>query len=274
MNRSRTWFALSGVLLAVLLATPAPRADAQPPKGKKPWGGNPNTLKLIKLLDQTIDTKDFQQLLSLKQVVYLLYEKLNAEGKELPILIDAGAFREENPDDDDINDTPVQLPPLPRKITVGNALRLALSKAPSNNATLVVYGDRVEITTLKRASVEYKLKQRVLVNFDNQKLWQALRDLSEMTGTSIVIDNRVGDKEERQVSATFLNDITLAGALQTLTEMAELKFVVLKTGVIFVTTPVHADTLRKEKAIMEESTSPAVAGPEVQIQLLSKEFPR
>jgi hypothetical protein len=248
------------VLLALVVANTPKHAQAQPAKGgKKPALTDQPHHRQLSLLDLAIDMKDFQQPMTLKEVVGLLWEKLNAEGKEFTILVDSDAFREENPDDPDIFDIQVRFPPFPRKMTIGTALRLALAKAPSNNATFVVYADRIEITTLKRASVDYKLKQRILATFDNRKLWAVLRELSEMTGTSIVLDNRAGDKEDRLVSASFLNDVTLAGALQAVAEMAELKVVVLKSGVIFVTTPAHAETLRKENALQDDAAAAPVA---------------
>jgi hypothetical protein len=199
-----------------------------------------------------MDMKDFQQPMSLKEALGLLYEQLNADGKEWPILVDADAFREEYPDDPDIYETQVRIPPFPRKMSIGQVLRLALSKVPRNNATFFVYPDRIEITTLKRGAVEYKLKQRVVAAFDNRKLSQALRELSDMTATTIIIDSRVGDKQDRLVSASFLHDVNLAGAVRVLSEMADLKVVVLD-GVIFVTTPAHAEALRKEKSLLDGS---------------------
>jgi hypothetical protein len=128
-----------------------------------------------------------------------------------------------------------------------------LAKVPRQNATYIVFPDRIEITTFKRASVEGRLQQPVAAKFDNRKLKlsEALRELSEMTGTSIVIDARIGDKEDRQVTATFRNDVTLAGALRVLTEQADVKYVVLKEGILFVTTPAHVETLRKENALLD-----------------------
>jgi RNA polymerase sigma factor (sigma-70 family) len=207
--------------------------------------------KRVLLFDEVIETKDFQQQMTLKDFFVLLFEKFDSQGKEVVILVDAEAFKEEDPDVD-IYDTVVQFPPYPRKMSLASCLRLALAKVPSHNATFVVYPSHIEITTFKRASVDYKLKQRVLASFVNKKLSQALRELSEMTGTTIVIDNRVGDKEDRLVTATFLNDVDFAAAFRALTEMAELKFVVLKGGIVYVTTPAHAEILRKENLLHEE----------------------
>src|SRR5207248_6470561 len=81
--------------------------------------------------------------------------------------------------------------------------------------------------------------------FDKRPFHAALGALSEKTGTTILIDKRVGDKANAEVTAHLLNEIDLAGALRALTEMADLKVLVLD-GAVFVTTPAHAETLRKE----------------------------
>jgi RNA polymerase sigma factor (sigma-70 family) len=220
---------------------------------KKPL---PTVNKRVLLFDEIIETKDFQQQLTLKEILGLLFDQFANQGKEVVILVDVEAFKEEDPDAPNIYETQVQFPPYPRKMSLATCLRLALAKVPTRNATFVVYPSHIEITTFKRASVDYKLKQRVLATFVNKKLSQALRELSEMTGTTIVIDNRVGDKEDRLVTATFLNDVDFAAAFRALTEMAELKFVVLKGGIVYVTTPAHAETLRKENLLHEEFKEP------------------
>jgi hypothetical protein len=61
------------------------------------------------------------------------------------------------------------------------------------------------------------------------------------------------------VSATFLNDIDLAGALRVLTEMADLKVIVLD-GAIFVTTAEHVTLLRKEHADKARILTPPITG--------------
>jgi hypothetical protein len=163
------------------------------------------------------------------------------------MLIDVEAFREAYPELDEgvLYDSPVKFPPVPPEMTIDTALRLALSKVPTKNATYVVLPDRILITTFERTTAEAKLHEKVRGAFEKRPLNLVLNELSHKLGTTIVIDNRCGDKAESKITATFINDIPLAGALRILTEMADLKVVVLD-GAILVTTPAHAETLRKE----------------------------
>jgi tetratricopeptide (TPR) repeat protein len=114
--------------------------------------------KIAKMTDLVIETKDFQQELSLKEFLIILYEKLSGDKQDLPIIIDVDAFKEENPDAPDIYDTKVKFPPVPRKMKVGTALRLALSKVATNNATYVIRPDFIEITTIERQTKEKALR--------------------------------------------------------------------------------------------------------------------
>src|SRR5262249_3304583 len=92
--------------------------------------------RIGKLLDETIDMKDFQQPMTLKEALGLMQDKLNVKYKDedtLPILVDDQAFKEENPDAPDIYDTQVKFPPFPRRMSVAPELRLTLRKLPTNN---------------------------------------------------------------------------------------------------------------------------------------------
>ena len=119
--------------------------------------------------------------------------------------------------------------------------------------------DYILITTYAATSPERKLQEKVRGVFEKQPLQVALRELSEMAGTSIIVDNRATEKAKSVVSATFLNDIDLAGALRVLTEMADLKVIVLD-GAIFVTTAEHVTLLRKEHADKSRTQPPPVTG--------------
>jgi hypothetical protein len=227
------------------------RATPQDKQGQR----TPRPYKMITALNESVDMKDFRQETTLKELLLSLHKHLEARGIEFNVIVQADLFREENPDAPDIFETRVRFPDIPKKMTVANMLNGALSKVATGNATFVVLPDRIEITTFEDASVERRLQKRLTASFENRKLSEVLRELSEKTGTTIVIDKRAAEKEDRLVSATFLNDINLAGALRVLSEMAELKVVVLD-GAIYVTTPAYAETLRKEKLQMDEQLSP------------------
>jgi hypothetical protein len=234
------------VLTVPLVSAPTPGAAAQSPQGKKPTVPPP----LVKLLDDEINWKYFQQPMSLTDALGLLFELLGQEGKDFPITVDTDAFREADFHGPDVYETQVRLPQPAGKTTVGHVLRSTVQQIPTK-ATFVVYPDRIEITTLQRTTPEYKLKQPITATFDKCKVAEALAELSAKTATTIVLDPRVGNKANTLVSATFLNDVKLAGALRTLAEMADLKVVVFQ-GVLLVTTAAHAEGLRGQQAAADD----------------------
>ena len=101
----------------------------------------------------------------------------------------------------------------------------------------------VFITAKNKATVKSLLQEKVAVSFLQKPLVHAIYALSDRTGASIVVDPRVGEKFMTPITATFANDTTLESALTTLTNIAELRFVVAGEG-IFVTTPENADAVR------------------------------
>jgi hypothetical protein len=257
MMRRCAWVGLWVVLAsgAVLAVFPAgriashERLAAQPPA---PADQEPKTEPsadslpvMAQMLDQMIDMKDFnQQEMSLKEVLILLYEKLAATGKELAIIIDADAFRQENPDAD-VYDTKVKYPPIPRAMKLATALRFALNKVATNNATFVVKDNFIEITTYSKADIKWKLGEGVVADYQSKRVSEILRDLAVQHGCTIVIDKRAASDANRPVSATFRGDASLATIVRAVTDMVNLKIVALD-GMLYVTTPVHAEELRKE----------------------------
>jgi tetratricopeptide (TPR) repeat protein len=96
--------------------------------------------------------------MSLKEALGLIYEKLNASNIELPIIVDTEAFKELAPEAPDVYETRVQFPPFPRKMSIKVALKLALSKVATGNATFMIRRDFIEITTVDRAVADKALR--------------------------------------------------------------------------------------------------------------------
>ncbi len=112
--------------------------------------GRKEATEIYKMLEEPIETKDFVNQMTLKDAIGLLYEKFAAKQKDLPILVDSGAFKEDAADAADPMETQVSLPAQPRKMSIATALRLMLSKVPTNNATYLIRRDFIEITTNDR----------------------------------------------------------------------------------------------------------------------------
>jgi hypothetical protein len=224
--------------------------------------GSERFKNLSALLDQQIDMKDFLSPMPLKEWIGLLYDKLAAQGKELPILVDWAAFHSENPKE---YETPeelynVQINPFVAveekniKMSVAEILRLALSQIPTKNAIFVIGRDHVEITTRAAEDPQRLLDKRVAAVFDKRPLEAALAELSQSTRATIVLDNRVGDKAQKPVSAIFRTRVSVKAAVQMLAEMADLDAVVMDNA-LFVTTTQNAERLRKEMPTKKEKAS-------------------
>jgi hypothetical protein len=250
---------LSLVALVALSLLGMPGPSARPAAQLAPAGVGPApTVKLRNMravLHETIDMKDFQAPMTLKEALGLIQDKLNAKfkGEDIfPILIDANAFKAEDPEAADVYDTQVKFPPFPRHFTVAGALKHALSFVPSPKAAFLLRNGYVEVTTAKEASLKRLLRQKVFTNFERYPLAEAIEDLSAQTGVSVVLDPRLGDKLKKPITAALNNDVPLEGVLRLLADMAEVKLF-LGDDVIYITSPANAETLEKErKARLQE----------------------
>ena len=156
---------------------------------------------------------------SLKEVLAFFHERLQAK---LPILVDTESFKNDYPDVPEIYDTRVQFPPFPESMTVARALRHALDKVATKNATYVVLPTHVLITTFVQTDAERKLHEKVRGTFKGQ-FGAVVKELSETLGTTIVIDNCAGEKTKTEIAATFHTETPLGSVLRVFTEMADLK---------------------------------------------------
>ena len=131
------------------------------------------------------------------------------------------------------------------RMPVADVLRFWLSQIPTKNAVFVIRRDYVEITTRASQDPARLLEKRVTASFDKQPLETALDELADRTGATIVVDTRVGDKAQKPVSAAFRSTISVKAAVKMLAEMVDLDSVLIDNA-LFVTTPQHAERLRKQ----------------------------
>jgi hypothetical protein len=246
MNRIAHYLIGATLLLSASGPLLAQDKGAEKPAPKKiilpPFGVASKAPAIFMVLDMEIDTKDFQLPMKLSEFIGLCYDKVAAQGAELPILIDSGAFPAANKDKIDVKDATIKLPPFPKRMSVGQALQLALSQVSDAKATILIRKGTILITTKTKASVKSLLQEQILTSFHQKPLGEAIFVLSDMTGASIVLDPRAGEKLLTPVNATFTNDATLESVLLVLTDLADLKTVVVGET-IYVTTPENAKTV-------------------------------
>jgi hypothetical protein len=169
--------------------------------------------------------------------------------------INEKAFKFENVSD--VAKTPIMAEtPIPamKNVRLSRVLDKILSRIPvSSGATYLVRSDHIEITTgtIQRAQIwgggKGPFLSLIHAGFDKVPLEDALKELSEQSDFSIVLDNRAADKAKTPVSAKFLNT-PLDTAVGLLADMGDLRPFHLD-DVLYVTTKENAAALeaRREK---------------------------
>ena len=234
---------------------PIPRVNKQPREANPPKAdvAGPSSAQadmraIMRLLKEPIETKGLQDRIKLKTALELFSDRF---GGRLPILVDKEAFALElGPDSMDPYEEDVVLPPVPSMMSMQTALRLILSQIGKGTATFIIRQNHIEITTVKQASSPRMLLQTVFASYEQRPLKEVLQEFTDQTGLTINIDPRIGEKIKTPITATFLNN-ALEDALVTVTESADLKFVVMLNS-IFVTTPSHARVIKQEEKVREK----------------------
>jgi hypothetical protein len=161
---------------------------------------------------------------------------------EVTILVDTQAFKAEGIDA--IEEMPVRLSRMVG-VKLSTVLRLLLAQI---DATYLIRSSHIEITTSKHAWPEFwrigerNLAPRVNIEFEKRSLHEALQELSDSSGISVVVDSRASDKAKTSVTAT-LNNVPIDTAVLILADMADLRSVTLD-NVLYVTTKENAELLR------------------------------
>jgi hypothetical protein len=151
-------------------------------------------------------------------------------GWGMPISVDETSFRAENPEAGSVYDTLIRLPRL-KGVSRDKVLRMVLDRVPTQNATYLVRNGHIVITTYDAATAE---RQTVLAVFNKRPLEEALQDLAEQTGVSVVLDARAAAKGRSPVTATFRPGTSLLNAVRLLADMTDLQAVVAD-NVVYVT---------------------------------------
>src|SRR6516164_342664 len=162
---------LGADLLPALAQAPE---KAAPPKDAPATKAREETLTLIRMLEQPIETKDMQEPVKLKVALEHFSDHF---GGKLSILVDKNAFSAElGPDSEDPYETEVCLPPVPAKMSVDRALRAIITQIGNGKATYVIRRNWIEITTLKHSAMANSLHHLCIVkSFEQQPLPDVLQ---------------------------------------------------------------------------------------------------
>jgi hypothetical protein len=117
-------------------------AAGQSPSGKVDKQAANAIARIEKALETVIDTKDFQDEMPLAKFLAALEARLPQDVK-VAIRVDGKAFAKDLPL---VLDSQVRLPPVPKRMTAGTALRLGLSQVVTSEADYDVGPAGIEIT--------------------------------------------------------------------------------------------------------------------------------
>ena len=164
-----------------------------------------------------------------------------AERNSMTILIDDEAFKADS-GQPDIEAQPIRLPRL-TNVRLRTVLRAILEQV---NGDYYVRDDVLMIVPRQRIQSGAVLRQSIDLDLEKRPLAAALKELSDMTGVSVVLDAQKLKDSKIEVTADLRN-VPLDCAVRILADMADMKSVVMD-NLLYVTSIENADKLEEEKA--------------------------
>jgi len=185
-------------------------------------------------LDQPI-TIEFEPNTPLREALSHL-----AERYKMTVLVDTDAFKVDQ-NQPDVENQPVRLPKVV-DVRLLTALRAIFQQVGADFFTK----DDV-LTVVPRSYIESGrvFKHPVDVSFSKRPLAEALAELSDLSGLSVVLDPRGQADPSLAVTADFRN-VPARDAVRVLANMAGMKSIVMD-NLLYVTSAKNADQLTKEK---------------------------
>jgi hypothetical protein len=163
----------------------------------------------------------------------------------MTILVDTDAFKVDQ-NQPDIENQPVRLPMI-AQVKILTALRAIFQQI---NGDFYIKDNVMTVVPRTYIETGRVLKHPVDVSFNKRPLADALTELSELSGLSIVLDPRGQADGNFAVTADFRN-VPVQDAVLVLADMAGMKSVVMD-NLLYVSSPRNAERLEKEKAERRE----------------------
>jgi type II secretory pathway component GspD/PulD (secretin) len=247
----KNWLITSGVGLMAVLAASAARPldnseDVKKSQNPPPKEEQPN-LPQAKI-DPANRARQWREKLDQPVTMEcepntLLREALSfvADRYGMTILVDTDAFKVDQ-NQPDIESQPVRLPKVVQ-VKILTALRAILQQI---NGDFYVKDNVLTVVPRTYIQAGRVLKHPVDVSFNKRPLAEALTELSELSGLSVVLDPRGQADGNFAVTADFRN-VPVQDAVRVVADMAGMKSVVMD-NLLYVTSSKNAERLEKEKA--------------------------
>jgi hypothetical protein len=236
------------LLCGCLLAFAAGQDQPGPKQGKDQEKVRPahTTRELLTKLARPVSfEKGIDANTQLKDALEFVSEQFDVQ-----IIVNPTAFREVGVNE--IESQPVRMPRI-LNVRLSALLRLVLGQV---NATYVVLPEYVEIIPMPAAGPgEAPAFPPVYAVFEKRPLEQALRELSELTDVTILLDTSRANELAQAPMSAAIKKIPVDAAVRLLADMAGLKMV-QADKVLYVTTRENADGLQKELRREKPKTPP------------------
>jgi hypothetical protein len=238
------------LILCTLLLLSASLASAFALAEKDDKEQTTSAIELSRNLKRTVNFSGFEkdERLTLRDCLEMIQEVYG-----LPILVNEAAFKAEDVAEV-LNANPVTNAALPKMggTRLETVLQQLLARVPSaSGATFVVRDRHVEITTVRALKKEIlgdtnrPLLPLLHRHFVKRLVHEALEDIADGTGFSVMIDPRAVKRAKTTFSGRFHNT-PLDTAVRLLVDMAGLKAVQID-NLFYVTTPENARALQDEQ---------------------------
>jgi hypothetical protein len=215
-------------------AQPGNNQDQPKPREAKILSGN-RARQWREKLDQLI-TIEFEPNTPLREALSHI-----ADRYKMNILVDAETFKTDQ-NQPDIDNQPIRLPRL-TEVKLVTVLRTILQQVGGD-----FYIKDDVLTVVPRAYIESGrvLKHPVDVTFSKRPLAEALSELTDLSGLSVVLDPRGQPEDGKLVVTADFRNVPVRDAVRILADMAGMKSIVLD-NLLYVTRAKNADQLIKEK---------------------------
>jgi hypothetical protein len=207
------------------------------------FGQNPRSTVFEKL-GLELEARPFEEERPLKEALHLIQDLCAEKGVKLIIQIDYMSFKGEDNVGAGPQEDLVSLARYRKLITVDELIRDLVDQIKTRDGAIVLRNGIVVVMAKRSASTQALLRTKACARFDKVPLADVLRDLSDMSGVSILFDPRVGDKAQLPTSIELRGDISFGAALKIVAEMADLRVVQVDGGV-YVTTPTTAEAIER-----------------------------
>lgn len=207
----------------------------QAPRPRTPTLEIRNALRTV-----LFETKGFHDEKPFSEFLKKFEASVSKKGKEVCFEIDEDAFQNDKEKFHDLAAQQIRFPAVPQRFTAHTALQWATAQT-AKGAEFWVRSGQIVITSTERVNSTHFLESRIEAKFTNRPLTDALAELAEQSGVSIIVDRRVENRAQTKVNARIAGK--LETAVHLLADAAGLQALTVD-NVLYVTSATNASEFK------------------------------